>query len=83
MPKLKSSERGDLYARVRVMIPEKLSERVEELVRQWAQLAADPRSKRIGVEFACQDLVLKRAVARIGSHGDVGTHLAAHMRRGA
>jgi curved DNA-binding protein len=38
MPKLKSSERGDLYARVRVMIPEKLSEREEELVRQWAQL---------------------------------------------
>jgi DnaJ-class molecular chaperone len=38
MPKLRSSERGDLYARVRVIIPEKLSEREEELVRQWAQL---------------------------------------------
>jgi curved DNA-binding protein len=38
MPKLKSSERGDLYARVRIMIPEKISEREEELIRQWAQL---------------------------------------------
>ncbi len=40
MPKLKSNERGDLYAKVRVMIPETLSEREEELVRQWAQLRA-------------------------------------------
>jgi curved DNA-binding protein len=38
MPKLRGSERGDLYAKVRVMLPEKLSEREEELVRQWAQL---------------------------------------------
>jgi curved DNA-binding protein len=44
MPKLKSSERGDLYAKVRVMIPETLSEREEELVRQWAQLHAQPRT---------------------------------------
>lgn len=44
MPKLKSGERGDLYAKVRVMIPEKLSEREEELVRQWAQLrGTDPK----------------------------------------
>lgn len=40
MPKLKSSARGDLYAKVRVTIPETLSEREEELVRQWAQLRA-------------------------------------------
>jgi curved DNA-binding protein len=38
MPKLRSSERGDLYARVRVVLPEKLSEREEELVREWARL---------------------------------------------
>jgi curved DNA-binding protein len=44
MPKLKSSERGDLYAKVRVMIPETLSEREEELVRQWAQLHAQLRA---------------------------------------
>jgi curved DNA-binding protein len=44
MPKLRSSERGDLYAKVRVMIPETLSEREEELVRQWAQLrGASPK----------------------------------------
>jgi curved DNA-binding protein len=38
MPKLRSNERGDLYARVRVMLPDKLSEREEELVREWARL---------------------------------------------
>lgn len=43
MPKLRSSERGDLYARVRVMIPEKLSEREEELVHSWAQLRGQSR----------------------------------------
>jgi curved DNA-binding protein len=43
MPKLKSSERGDLYAKVRVMMPEKLSEHEEELVRQWAELRAHQR----------------------------------------
>jgi curved DNA-binding protein len=44
MPKLRSSERGDLYAKVRVIIPETLSEREEELVRQWAQLrGASPK----------------------------------------
>ena len=44
MPKLRSSERGDLYAKVRVTVPEKLSEREEELVRQWAQLrGASPK----------------------------------------
>ncbi len=44
MPRLKSSERGDLYAKVRVMLPEKLTEREEELVREWAQLrSATPK----------------------------------------
>ncbi len=38
MPKLRGNERGDLYARVRVMLPEKLNEREEELVREWARL---------------------------------------------
>jgi curved DNA-binding protein len=38
MPKLRSAERGDLYAKVRVLLPEKLSEREEELVREWARL---------------------------------------------
>jgi curved DNA-binding protein len=38
MPKLRSSERGDLYAKVRIALPEKLSEREEELVREWARL---------------------------------------------
>lgn len=38
MPKLRGNERGDLYAKVRVMLPEKLSEREEELVREWARL---------------------------------------------
>jgi len=38
MPKLRGNGRGDLYAKVRVMLPEKLSEREEALVREWAQL---------------------------------------------
>lgn len=38
MPKLRSNEHGDLYAKVRVMLPDKLSEREEELVREWARL---------------------------------------------
>jgi curved DNA-binding protein len=38
MPKLRSNERGDLYAKVRVMLPERLSEREEELVQEWARL---------------------------------------------
>ena len=38
MPRLRGNERGDLYAKVRVMLPEKLSEREEELVREWARL---------------------------------------------
>ena len=38
MPKLRGSERGDLYAKVRVVLPEKLSEREEALVREWARL---------------------------------------------
>jgi curved DNA-binding protein len=41
MPKLrKASERGDLYARVRVMLPEKLSDREQKLVREWVQIRA-------------------------------------------
>lgn len=38
MPKLRSDGHGDLYAKVRVMLPDKLSEREEELVREWARL---------------------------------------------
>jgi curved DNA-binding protein len=38
MPRLKSGERGDLLAKVRVILPEKLSEREQQLVREWAQL---------------------------------------------
>jgi DnaJ-class molecular chaperone len=38
MPKLRGSERGDLYAKVRVVLPERLSEREEELVREWARV---------------------------------------------
>ena len=39
MPKLRSTqERGDLYARIRVLIPEKLSDQEQKLVREWAQL---------------------------------------------
>ena len=38
MPKLRGNGRGDLYAKVRVMLPDKLSEREEALVREWARL---------------------------------------------
>lgn len=38
MPKLRSEQRGDLYAKVRIALPEKLSEREVQLVREWAQL---------------------------------------------
>jgi curved DNA-binding protein len=38
MPKLRSDERGDLYAKVRVTLPEKLNEREQQLVREWAEL---------------------------------------------
>jgi curved DNA-binding protein len=39
MPKLHApGERGDLYAKVRVMLPEKLSEEERRLVQKWAQL---------------------------------------------
>lgn len=38
MPKLRGNGRGDLYAKVRVMLPEKLSEREEALVQEWARL---------------------------------------------
>jgi len=38
MPRLRApQERGDLYAKVRVMLPENLSEQEKKLVRQWAQ----------------------------------------------
>jgi len=38
MPHLRApQERGDLYAKVRVMLPENLSEQEKKLVRQWAQ----------------------------------------------
>lgn len=38
MPKLRSDQRGDLYAKVRVTLPEKLSDREVQLVREWARL---------------------------------------------
>jgi curved DNA-binding protein len=41
MPSLRAGapkERGDLYAKARVMLPEKLSDREQELVREWARL---------------------------------------------
>ena len=39
MPNLRApKERGDLYARARVILPERLSEREQELVREWARL---------------------------------------------
>jgi curved DNA-binding protein len=39
MPKLRApQERGDLYAKIRVMLPEKLSDREQNLVHEWAAL---------------------------------------------
>jgi curved DNA-binding protein len=38
MPRLKSGERGDLLAKVRIMLPENLSDREQQLAREWAQL---------------------------------------------
>lgn len=38
MPKLRADQRGDLYAKVRITLPDKLSEREEQLVREWAKL---------------------------------------------
>lgn len=39
MPKLRTpSERGDLYVKVQIRLPETLSEKERELVRQWAKL---------------------------------------------
>jgi DnaJ-class molecular chaperone len=38
MPKLRSEEYGDLYAKVRVILPEKLTDREQQLVREWAKL---------------------------------------------
>ena len=39
MPNLRApNERGDLYARARVTLPERLSEKEQELVREWARL---------------------------------------------
>jgi DnaJ-class molecular chaperone len=39
MPKLRApQDHGDLYAKVRVMLPEKLDEREQKLVREWAAL---------------------------------------------
>jgi curved DNA-binding protein len=39
MPKLRApGERGDLYAKIQVRLPDKLNDQERELVRQWAQL---------------------------------------------
>jgi curved DNA-binding protein len=39
MPKLRAAEaRGDLYVKVRVMLPDKLSDKERELIREWARL---------------------------------------------
>jgi len=39
MPRLRSpQERGDLYARAQITLPDKLTDRERELVREWAQL---------------------------------------------
>ncbi len=38
MPKLRSDQRGDLYAKVRITLPDKLDEREVQLVREWARL---------------------------------------------
>lgn len=38
MPKLRSDQRGDLYAKARITLPDKLTEREEQLVREWARL---------------------------------------------
>jgi curved DNA-binding protein len=39
MPKLRTpNERGDLFAKVRIVLPEKLSDRELQLVREWAKL---------------------------------------------
>ncbi len=38
MPRLKSGERGDLLAKVRIMLPENLSDREQQLAREWARL---------------------------------------------
>lgn len=38
MPQLRSEMHGDLYAKVRVMLPEKLTDREQQLVRDWAKL---------------------------------------------
>lgn len=39
MPKLRSpSEHGDLFAKVRIVLPEKLTDRELQLVREWAKL---------------------------------------------
>jgi hypothetical protein len=41
MPSLRASppkERGALYAKARVLLPENLNDREQELVREWARL---------------------------------------------
>ena len=39
MPKLRApTEHGDLLAKVRIMLPDKLTDREQELVREWAKL---------------------------------------------
>jgi curved DNA-binding protein len=42
MPRLRSDQRGDLYAKVRITLPEKLEEREVQLVREWARLRGIP-----------------------------------------
>jgi curved DNA-binding protein len=39
MPRLRApQERGDLYVKVRVMLPDRLTEREQKLVREWAAI---------------------------------------------
>jgi DnaJ-class molecular chaperone len=47
LPRFKSDERGDLYAKVRVVLPTNLDESARELARQFVQAAhqPDPRTR--------------------------------------
>ena len=38
MPKLRSEDHGNLFAKVRIMLPEKLTDQEQQFVREWAKL---------------------------------------------